>query len=147
MSEHDTFKVRCRALIIHDGKMFVVKHAENATFWALPGGHLESGEGIEEGLVREITEELGIVPVIDRLVYVQTFKIGDQPQSVEFIFSVANGAEYLDLSGRERSHAFELVDMKWTTPDDDIVMMPKKVGDDFKSKVPSSENVVFINQV
>lgn len=147
MSEHDTFKVRCRALIRHDGKLLVVKHVESADFWALPGGHLEAGEGIEECLVREITEELGIRPVVERLAYVQTFQLTGQPQSVEFIFEIANGADYLKLDDFHRSHAFELIDMQWAQPTDTITIMPQKIGDDFKAGIVPTDRVTFINRV
>lgn len=31
--------------------------------WSFPGGHVEKGETLEEGLVRETGEEIGIVPL------------------------------------------------------------------------------------
>lgn len=39
--------VRCRAVIVHEGKLLVVKHTGN-DFLALPGGHLEFGEDPQE---------------------------------------------------------------------------------------------------
>ena len=59
------------AVIIHDGKVVVVKRRFEplAGQWSLPGGRLELGETLEEGLAREMLEETGlrvqVGPVVD----------------------------------------------------------------------------------
>ena len=70
------FVIRCRAIILYEGKLLAVKHSHNANFAVLPGGHLEWKEDIKEGLRREIVEELGVVPEIGRLLYVNNFMDG-----------------------------------------------------------------------
>lgn len=37
--------------------------------WDLPGGSVEAGEGLEDGILRETREECGLVPVLDRPVW------------------------------------------------------------------------------
>ncbi len=37
--------------------------------WDLPGGTVEPGEGLEEGILRETREECGITPVLERPVW------------------------------------------------------------------------------
>jgi 8-oxo-dGTP diphosphatase len=46
-----------------DGRVLVTRrpeHVHQGGLWELPGGKLEPGEGVHEGLVRELEEELGI---------------------------------------------------------------------------------------
>ena len=50
MSENEKFIIRCRGVILHEGKLLVVKHSEDLDYYALPGGHLEFGEDIKECL-------------------------------------------------------------------------------------------------
>jgi ADP-ribose pyrophosphatase YjhB (NUDIX family) len=131
MTPHATFKIRCRAIILHEEKLLVVKHRKDADYYALPGGHLELGESVEEGLVREIVEELGVRPSVGRLLYVHTFEDKDTLQTVEFFFEVLNGAEYLDIAGLERTHAHELAEIRWASPSDGLRILPKGVTVDF----------------
>lgn len=55
-------KITASAFILHQGKVLLVKRSETETFapnhWELPGGHMDFGETIEEGLRRECIEEL-----------------------------------------------------------------------------------------
>lgn len=53
----DKRRVGVRAIIYKDGKILAVKHKTKdgeASFWAIPGGGLEPGESIENGLRREV---------------------------------------------------------------------------------------------
>ena len=51
------FKFRVAGLIIRDNKLLLVD-SNDFNFLALPGGYVELGETTEEGLLRELKEEL-----------------------------------------------------------------------------------------
>lgn len=54
------YRVAVKALIKNDkGELLLVK--ENSDKWDLPGGGLDHGEEPEDGLRREILEELGVI--------------------------------------------------------------------------------------
>ncbi|GAB3908637.1 NUDIX domain-containing protein [Kibdelosporangium lantanae] len=53
-----TTEIIARAVIHRDHHLLVVRQ-RNATFFFLPGGHLEPGEDPATALVRELAEELG----------------------------------------------------------------------------------------
>ncbi len=48
-----------KALIVKDGKVLMCKGIGD-TDWDFPGGRLHVGEGLKEGLMRELKEELGV---------------------------------------------------------------------------------------
>ena len=97
-------KVRVRAIIEHDGKFLFVQHPNHDTgTYALPGGKLEEGEELIAGIEREVVEELGVKPVIGRLLYVQQLYMPDH-ESLEFFFEVQNGQDFTDVQLESTSH-------------------------------------------
>ena len=140
----EKFIIRCRAVIISDGKLLVVKHGEDFDYYALPGGHLEFGEDAKECLSREIIEELGVKPEIGRLLYVNTFVDKNNTQPMEFFFEVVNGKDYLDIEKLERSHAHELFDIYWASPSDNIKILHQKFAEDFKKDGINLDNIRYI---
>jgi nucleoside triphosphatase len=48
--------------IIEDplGKILLVKSPKWKNKWVMPGGHVEPGESIEKGILREVEEEIGL---------------------------------------------------------------------------------------
>ncbi|HMS23575.1 MAG TPA: NUDIX hydrolase [Candidatus Saccharibacteria bacterium] len=64
-------KIRLTAVIIEDGKILLLDQNVNKhRSWSLPGGKLEENETIEEGLVRELLEETGLIITVGKLLYV-----------------------------------------------------------------------------
>ena len=51
------------AIIIHEGKVVLIKrgHAPLAGEWSIPGGVLEVGETMREGVIREAREETSLL--------------------------------------------------------------------------------------
>lgn len=69
---HDgRFPVSIKAVLIHGDRVVLLKNERDE--WELPGGRLEPGESPEDGIAREIREELGaaasIGPILDCWVY------------------------------------------------------------------------------
>lgn len=138
-----SFVIRCRAIILSDKKLLVVRHPHDTSFVALPGGHLEWGEDVRECMEREIIEELGVRPVLGRLLYVHTFLDRDSVQSLEFFFEVTNGNDFLDTIDRERSHAHEIAEILWVDAHDDVRILPQVIADDLRSGSLLSDMVRF----
>lgn len=136
--------IRCRAIIVHEGKLLVVRLSADSSFAALPGGHLEWGESVKTCLHREIIEELGVEPVIGRLLYINSFVDSAETHSTEFFFEVTNGADFVDCDKRERTHAYEISEIAWIRPTDEINLLPKQVMDDFRAGTLISDSVRYL---
>jgi ADP-ribose pyrophosphatase YjhB (NUDIX family) len=72
--------------------MFLLQRRSADPFWALPGGRVEHGELIADGLRREIAEEIGQPVAVGRLLVVveNLFQAdGVLTHSIEFYFSAS----------------------------------------------------------
>lgn len=115
--------VRVRAVIPHDGKFLFVQHKFNPTFWALAGGGLEDGETLQQGIERELIEELGVKPMLGRLLYVQQLFSGAEGESMEFFFEVMNGVDYQQIDLQSTSHgAIELSRVDFIDPSQEYIL-------------------------
>ncbi|MFN3693019.1 MAG: NUDIX hydrolase [Candidatus Paceibacteria bacterium] len=125
-----TFEIRCRGIIIDRGELLVVEHVGKEGFLALPGGHLEWGEDIKAGLVRELEEELGITPIVGALLYIHNFTQDNSKHVVEFLFWIDNAADFRNR-GQSPTHAHELATVNWVNMHDTRIMRPVGVWSDF----------------
>lgn len=63
-------KIRITAVVLrNDNILLVEQNVDNARGWSLPGGGLEEGETLEDGIVRELIEETGITVKVKELLY------------------------------------------------------------------------------
>lgn len=86
-------KIIACAFIHKNGKLFVARRADTKKFlpgkYELPGGHIEFGEKIEDGLKREIREEFGFDVVVSDPFYAFTYtRDNDMVHSVEVDYFV-----------------------------------------------------------
>ena len=101
-------RVNLRAVIFKDGKLFCQRLKNSHTlhdsdFWCTPGGGIDFGESLYEGLTREMIEETGVKPVIGNILFIQQFMDGEREQ-LEFFFHVTNASDYEVLALASTSH-------------------------------------------
>lgn len=105
-------RISVRGIVMHEGKLLCVRlrptfaAPQNNTFWCTPGGGLDPGESIEDGLVREFIEETGIRPEIGNLLYVQQYK-DEHGEYLEFFFAVTNVDDYLHIDLQSTTHGMQ----------------------------------------
>jgi ADP-ribose pyrophosphatase YjhB (NUDIX family) len=63
-------QIRVTGILIERGKILIVKQRVTpGRAWPLPGGRLEGGETLEEGVLREVLEETGLNAKVVKLLY------------------------------------------------------------------------------
>jgi ADP-ribose pyrophosphatase YjhB (NUDIX family) len=63
--------IRVAGVLVEDGRILLVEQDVSASrHWAQPGGRIEAGETLGEGLIREMKEETGLDIQVDELLYV-----------------------------------------------------------------------------
>lgn len=104
MEPYQARRVNTRGIIYKDGRLFCQQLKQSHSnvqdpFWCTPGGGIDFGESLEEGLKREMIEETGVEPTIGKLLFVQQFFDGTKEQ-LEFFFEITNVDDYeaIDLS-------------------------------------------------
>lgn len=103
-------RINVRAIIYKDGQILAVKHlgedGEAAPYYAIPGGGLDPHESLQDGLRREIMEELGIKAIVGSLLFIQQFhsrRVGYE-EELEFFFAIENPEDFTELDISSTSH-------------------------------------------
>ncbi len=126
MEEHFVGKIAQKAIIERDGKVLVTRDVRDDDTWELPGGRLNANESLEDGLRREIQEELGVGIQMRRVVYTETFvhPRGNVPHVL-----LAYHATLVSPAEEFRPHDIEIAEMKWIDKNDllHISMFPQYV--------------------
>ncbi len=65
-----TFNYRVGAVIIHDGRLLLMKNEEEPYYYTV-GGRVRFNETTEEAVIREVEEEIGVKLEIDRFLFFQ----------------------------------------------------------------------------
>lgn len=84
------YRVSVKGLFVKDGKILLLKESEELSGkWELPGGGLNFGEDILEGLKREIEEETGIkIKIVEkRPLYAWTWRF-DNKRKMDWYYSL-----------------------------------------------------------
>ena len=117
---HETLVVPAAAALIRDerGAVLLLRRTDNGE-WTLPGGAMELGERVDETMVREVREEVGLEVAPERLITVKagpylrfTFPNGDRVQAVTAFFSCRV------RSGRPRPDGVEASEVRFFLPSD-----------------------------
>lgn len=83
--EHFLGKVAQKAIIHHDGQVFLTRDPRTPDTWELPGGRLNIDEDPKEGLIRELFEELGAKCQIGDVIYLKQFRQGNENAQISLV--------------------------------------------------------------
>lgn len=108
-------RVRSAVLLVQNDCVLMVRHEKGPkTYWLLPGGGVEDGEGLREAAQRELLEETGLVIQVNELLKVVESLAPDRTRHViNFIFAGEVRSGELQLGCEENSPAQRLVEVCW----------------------------------
>ena len=87
MHEHDAPIEVVTAIIRHDGKVLLTRRREGthlAGLWEFPGGKVRRGESMEDALIREVREEIGVRIKVGSLIDEETHAYSDRTVHLHF---------------------------------------------------------------
>jgi ADP-ribose pyrophosphatase YjhB (NUDIX family) len=124
-------RISVRAIVLdRDGKLLCARlkrypgalSVSEDEWWCLPGGGLDEGEALLDGVRREMLEETGIEAVVGDLLYVQQFQHGDKDY-LEFFFHVTNAEDYRQIDLSKTTHgAAEIEEIAFIDPKEKHVL-------------------------
>ena len=117
-------KIVLTGILKDDNELLIVKRSENDDLypgaWEFPGGHLENGETLKEGLKRELFEEIGFNIDFEPIITHYYDEIKEKNNElihdleIDFIINVKKEDVNVVLSS-------EHCDFKWVTKDSDLL--------------------------
>lgn len=89
----------CVLIIRNDGHALAVSRRKDPTKWGLPGGKVDPGETLQEAIVRETREEIGLTMDINKLTFLyQAPCPGEVSYDVTTFFYDVPGPDIEDLT-------------------------------------------------
>lgn len=105
-------------VVIHEGRALLIKRGSEPLKdqWSIPGGTLELGESIQEGVRRELLEETGIEVRVGELIEVFDRIFRDAAGNIQYHFVIV---DYLcEKVGGEAHAASDVTDVAWVREED-----------------------------
>jgi ADP-ribose pyrophosphatase YjhB (NUDIX family) len=108
-----------------DGNIALVGNLVN-DFYLLPGGGVEDGESIEDGVVRECLEEVGCnVTLGDLIGIIEDFRLRDSKHCITHCYcsKVIGDKTTQQLTSEEEKNGMHV---KWISPEDALIIFEKQ---------------------
>jgi 8-oxo-dGTP diphosphatase len=128
------------ALIFREDRVLLVRrgHAPSLGEWSIPGGALETGETLADGVKREVREETGLevepvatVDVVDRIARDEAGRVQFHYVLVDYLCRVTGGSEACasDAVGLRWAAMDELEGLAWFTQE--VITKARKMAENY----------------
>lgn len=118
-----------KGVIINDGKVLIVQRASDDEVgketWESVGGNVDFGEDLEQALVREIQEEVGLMVIVEKILYATTFKT-DPSRQVVLLTYLCRSEDRTVILSEEHSN------FSWITKEQAKLKLPPEIVNDFE---------------
>lgn len=110
-SDKYNFNIRVTGILIEDNKILLVKQkVSEKRNWSLPGGKLERGETLEEGMIREMKEETGLDVEVLKMLYLCDVSATDNTLlHISFLLKRNKGEIQLPSNEFESNPIFDVI--------------------------------------
>ena len=119
--------VAVKGIIIYDNKVLIIQRSADDEFgantWECVGGKIDFGEELEDALIREVNEEVGLIIAVDKLLYAATFKTNEHRQVVILTYSCTAHCNTVKLSEEHQRYM-------WANKEQMMSLLPKSITDD-----------------
>lgn len=141
-----------RGIIIKDGKLLAQEltpgqDGKKREYWCTPGGGLDPGESLHDGLTREMIEETGVAPVIGKLLFIQQY--GEQEKEyLEFFFHITNASDYESIDLKATTHGeLEVENVAFITPGNTVILPAFLQSIDIQAHIDTDKPVLITNEL
>ena len=109
--------IRVQAIIVRARRILMAKHrADETEWWCLPGGGLEGGETLEEGVLREVKEECNVEGRVLRLT--SNLIEASGVESFTYLVDIGDQEPSLGHDPEVDSKTPILIDLQWLALDE-----------------------------
>ncbi len=113
----------------------------------MQGGGLEEGEGLIQGIEREMLEETAVAPKVGNLLYIQQFS-STHKDFLEFFFHITNGEDYLHIDLSDSTHgSLEIEEIDFIDPSVSNILPVFLKHEDLAAKVESCSPATIFSYV
>ncbi len=116
-------------------------------YWCTPGGGLDPGESLLDGLQREMIEETGIAPRIGKLLFIQQYE-DSVKEFIEFFYHIENHQDYETIDLAVASHGeLEIKNVAFVTASEHEILPDFLQTLDIQHYIDTNQPVLTINNL
>jgi len=145
-------RITVRGIVLKRGKLLAQRLKPGSdgkikNYWATPGGGLEPGESLYQGLHREMIEETGVEPRIGKLLFIQQYE-DEIKEFIEFFFHIENPEDYHTIDLTKTSHGeIEIEHVEFIEPSKQFIMPVFLQSHDIANAINSNIPVYISNNL
>jgi ADP-ribose pyrophosphatase len=122
------FRVLVKGLVTNRGDVLLLRKDEDNMdegTWQIPGGHLEHGEALKQGIMREIEEQTGLSIEIHQIVDALSFS--EEEDSVQIVY-------HCEADTRNQELKNNLGEVEWIPPEKVAEKLNQQESDMFNDR-------------